>query len=142
MGTKDALEQDMPAVPGMAPGTFVIEHQGAFIGIVRLDRRDSTVPGHIRPEGNELEVSYLLLPQFWGRGYASEAVRAVLDWAGESLPDRDVVICTQVANERSLRLAKRLGFTEAARFDLHGAAQWLGHLAIGSDRDHEQTQRA
>jgi hypothetical protein len=37
-----------------------------------------------------------------------------------------VVLCTQVANERSMALARRLGFEEAERFFEHGAEQWLG----------------
>lgn len=43
-----------------------------FMGTVVLDRRGPKLPGHVRPEGNELELSYLLLPPFWGQGYAEE----------------------------------------------------------------------
>lgn len=42
-----------------------------------------------------------------------------------------MVLCTQVANDRSLRLAGRLGFTEAARFEEYGAEQWFGVRAPG-----------
>lgn len=88
--------------------------------------RGADQPGHLRHEGGELEVSYTFLPAHWGQVYATEAVTAALDWASRSLTDRDVIVCTQVANERSLRLARRLGFREVIRFDQFGAPQWLG----------------
>jgi RimJ/RimL family protein N-acetyltransferase len=37
-----------------------------------------------------------------------------------------VVLYTQTANDRSLRLATKLGFTEVERFEAYGAEQWCG----------------
>jgi RimJ/RimL family protein N-acetyltransferase len=37
-----------------------------------------------------------------------------------------VVLCTRTANERSMRVAEKLGFTEVERFEEYGAEQWLG----------------
>jgi RimJ/RimL family protein N-acetyltransferase len=37
-----------------------------------------------------------------------------------------VVLFTQTANARSMRLAAKLGFTEAGRFEAWGAEQWFG----------------
>jgi RimJ/RimL family protein N-acetyltransferase len=37
-----------------------------------------------------------------------------------------VVLCTQTANESSMRLAAKLGFTELDRFEAYGAQQWYG----------------
>jgi len=120
------LERDAPAIPGNRPGIFAVARGDEFLGGVVLDRRGAEQPGHLRPEGGELEVSYTFLPAHWGQGYATEAVAAVLDWAAQSLPDSDVIACTQVANELSLRLARRLGFCEVTRFDQLGATHWLG----------------
>jgi len=36
------------------------------------------------------------------------------------------VLCTQTANDRSVRLAAKLGFTEVERFEEDGAEQWFG----------------
>lgn len=55
-----------------------------------------------------------------------EAVSGVLAWAATTLPDTTVVLCTQVANERSVRLAQRRGFVELKRFEEFGAEQWFG----------------
>jgi RimJ/RimL family protein N-acetyltransferase len=37
-----------------------------------------------------------------------------------------VVLYTQTANDRSMRLAAKLGFTEVERFEAWGAEQWMG----------------
>jgi RimJ/RimL family protein N-acetyltransferase len=37
-----------------------------------------------------------------------------------------VVLCTQTANDRSMRVAAKLGFTEVERFEEYGAEQWFG----------------
>ena len=36
------------------------------------------------------------------------------------------MLCTQTANDRSMRLAAKLGFTEVERFEEYGAEQWFG----------------
>ncbi|MDK7742321.1 GNAT family N-acetyltransferase [Helcobacillus massiliensis] len=59
----------------------------------------------------ELELTYALLPNCVGFGYAAEACRAVLDWAAENLPDEHVIAVTASRNKRSVALLKRLGFT-------------------------------
>jgi RimJ/RimL family protein N-acetyltransferase len=123
---REELERLTPPVPGAYPGRFAVEVEGRFAGAVALTRRDPDVPGHVRSEGNELEVSYTFLPQYWGQGYATEAVRAALTWVAGLVHDAEVILCTQVANERSLRLAGRLGFNEVGRFHQFGALQWLG----------------
>ncbi|WP_198417821.1 hypothetical protein [Cryobacterium serini] len=47
---RDELERAVPEIPGRRPGYFVVDLDGAPIGIVTFDRRDPERPGHIRPE--------------------------------------------------------------------------------------------
>jgi RimJ/RimL family protein N-acetyltransferase len=123
---RNDLERRAPAVPGRRPGVFVVDLDGAMIGVVQFDRRDAERPGHVRPQAGELELGYQFLPTAWGRGYAAEACAAALDWITGALPGEPVVLCTQTANAASMRLAARLGFTEADRFEEYGAQQWFG----------------
>ncbi|MFJ9939634.1 GNAT family N-acetyltransferase [Streptomyces erythrochromogenes] len=123
---RDELERHVPEVPGRRPGSFVTECDGAMIGMVTLRPRDPDRPGHIRPEAGEAELGYTFLPQAWGRGYAAEACAAALDWFAAARPAEPVVLCTRIANDRSLRLAAKLGFTEVERFEEFGAEQWFG----------------
>ncbi|POX48293.1 GNAT family N-acetyltransferase [Streptomyces sp. Ru72] len=123
---RDELERTAPEVPGRRPGLFVIDLDGAMIGMITLDRRDADRPGHVRPDAEEPELGYMFLPEAWGRGYAAEACAAALAWFADALPGEPVVLCTQIANDRSMRLAAKLGFTEVERFEEYGAEQWFG----------------
>jgi RimJ/RimL family protein N-acetyltransferase len=123
---RDELERAVPEVPGWRPGLFVADLDGAMIGMVTLDRRDAERPGHVRPDAGEAELGYMFLPGAWGCGYAAEAGTAVLGWVAGAFPGEPVVLCTQTANDRAMRLAARLGFTEVERFEEYGAQQWFG----------------
>ncbi|MGO4421985.1 GNAT family N-acetyltransferase [Streptomyces sp. MCAF7] len=123
---RDELERALPETPERRLGLFVIELDGAMIGTIELNRRDAERRSNVRPDAGEAELGYLLLPEAWGRGYAAEACAAVLGWFTAALPSEPVVLCTQTANARSMRLAAKLGFTEAHRFEAWGAEQWMG----------------
>ncbi len=120
---RQELEVAVPEVPGDRPGFFVVEVAGAAVGFVTFDRREPSRPGHLRPEANEGELGYMFLPEAWGYGYGLEACTAALDWLAGVLPGESVVLCTQTANQRSMRLAARLGFVAVDRFEEYDAEQ-------------------
>ncbi|WP_405782663.1 GNAT family N-acetyltransferase [Streptomyces sp. NBC_00859] len=120
------FERALPGTPGRRPGLFVVELDGAMIGTIELNRRDAEHRSHVRPDSGEAELGYLFLPEVWGHGYAAEACAAALDWFAGAFPGEPVVLCTQTANLRSMRLAAKLGFTEVQRFKEWGAEQWFG----------------
>lgn len=92
----------MPAVPGQWPGSFVVDLDGAMVGQILLRRAAE----HRRPAAaGQLDLGYPFLPRAWGFGYAHEACTAALDWFGGVLPGEPVVLSTQTANARSMRLA-------------------------------------
>ncbi len=51
----------MPAAPTRRPGLFVVDPDGAMIGLITLDRRDAEDLGHVRQDAGEVELGYLLL---------------------------------------------------------------------------------
>lgn len=57
---------------------------------------------------------------------------AAVDWVRSMLPGEPVVLCTQLANTRSIALARRLGFVEVERFTEFDAEQWFGVLQPSS----------
>ncbi|MEU9591669.1 GNAT family N-acetyltransferase [Streptomyces sp. NPDC048193] len=117
------LERELPAVPERWPGSFVVDLGGVMIGQILLRR----APAHRRPAADgHVDLGYLFLPRAWGHGYAAESCVAALDWFDYVLPGEPVVLTTQTANAGSMRLAAKLGFTEAERFQAWNAEQWLG----------------
>ena len=110
-------------MPEWWPGSLVVDLDGATIGQILLRR----VPGRHRPAvAGKIDLGYLFLPRAWGFGYAAEACAAVLAWLAGVPPGEPVVLTTQTANARSMRLAAKLGFTEVERFEAWDAEQWLG----------------
>jgi RimJ/RimL family protein N-acetyltransferase len=121
---RDELERAVPKVPKQRPGGFVVELDGTIIGIVTLERRDAEY--EVRPAVGKVDLGYLFLPEVWGHGYAAESCAAALDWFASALPNEPVVLTTQTANKRSVRLALKLGFIEVERLEAYGAEQWFG----------------
>ncbi len=120
---RDELEREMPGAPERRPGLFIADLDGAMIGQVILRRATEHGPP---AAAGRAELGYLFLPQAWGFGYAAEACAAALGWFAGELPGEPVVLFTQTANARSMRLAAKLGFTEAERYEAYGGEQWFG----------------
>ncbi|MFF7163937.1 GNAT family N-acetyltransferase [Streptomyces sp. NPDC008086] len=116
------LERELPKTPSGRPGRFIVDLDGAVIGQITLTRES----GHLRQAAGKAELGYLFLPWSWGHGYAAEACAAVLDWFADAFLGEPVVLATQTANLRSMRLAAKLGFIEVERFEAYGAEQWFG----------------
>jgi RimJ/RimL family protein N-acetyltransferase len=73
------------------------------------------------PEGwPELEVGWLLGREHWGKGYATEAGAAALDFAWRELGAERVISLVLPGNERSARVASRLGGKPAGRTVVRG----------------------
>jgi len=74
-------------------------------------------------DGIETELSVLLLPEHQGRGYATAALKAVLEYAFGTLRLTKVVAETQRVNARSVRILQRIGMALERSVIRFGAAQ-------------------
>ncbi len=73
------------------------------------------------PEGwPGLEVGRTLCRQFWGRGYATEAARASLEYAFTRLNQTHVISLIAPDNAASIRVAERLGERPEGEWDVFG----------------------
>jgi ribosomal-protein-alanine N-acetyltransferase len=78
----------------------------------RTDQAWLGVVGLWFPEGwPGVELGWRFGPEHWGQGYATEAARTALNYARESLDLREVISIIHTDNERSARLARRLGMS-------------------------------
>ncbi len=74
------------------------------------------VIGGIGLDGSPLELSYLLAPEAWGKGYASEAVRALLDFSFGKFPELSEVKAEHLNdNPASGAVLRKFGFAETAQ---------------------------
>jgi [ribosomal protein S5]-alanine N-acetyltransferase len=70
------------------------------IGIISLNKHHNNT---------DIEVSYQLLPEWWNKGYGTEVVEAVVDYALTVLGLPRVIAETQMANTASCRLLENIG---------------------------------
>jgi [ribosomal protein S5]-alanine N-acetyltransferase len=77
-----------------------------FIGFHTLpgaDYLNSYAPGSV-------EFGYTIFPDYRGKGYASEAAGALMDWATREHTVTRFVVSISPTNEPSLRIAEKFGF--------------------------------
>ena len=107
---------------------WVVRHMEdlAFMGLISLD------PHH---DGDAFELSYQLLPQWWGAGYAEEISRAVLHYGFTELGFDKIVAETQAANTASRKLLEKLGMTLVKTLERFGEMQCLYELSANVFED-------
>jgi RimJ/RimL family protein N-acetyltransferase len=82
---------------------------------IRLIVADDVVVGSINmkgpPTGGDVEIGWGLIPSARGSGYATEAARAVIEWAFAQPGVTRVTATIPTDNEASLRVGRRLGMS-------------------------------
>jgi RimJ/RimL family protein N-acetyltransferase len=77
--------------------------------------------GLLFPEGwPGLEVGWLVARTHWGRGYATEAALASMEWARDELGAAHLISLVADDNERSARVAEKLGMAVEGRAKILG----------------------
>ncbi|TRD11382.1 GNAT family N-acetyltransferase [Erythrobacter insulae] len=79
-------------------------------GIKRVDNRHAPNPG-------DHEIGWIIREDRWRRGYAFEAMTAVIEWGFTSLDAPRLVALTSRANTGSWMLMKKLGMTRREDLD-------------------------
>jgi ribosomal-protein-alanine N-acetyltransferase len=93
---------------GFGPWVLEIPGQiefGGFVGLLHVSFDAPFTPA--------VEIGWRLLPQLWGKGYATEAAQLALRYAFEALHLKRVVSFTAPANLASLAVMHRLGMQPA-----------------------------
>ena len=85
--------------PGVAFAIFE-KKGGAFVGICSYEWREETIP----------EIGYWAGEPFWGRGYGTEAVRAMIDHAFTATNLEALAASCRVTNMASRRVLEKCGF--------------------------------
>jgi len=95
--------------PGLGYWVAVRKTDDAFVGWACLCYLEGT---------SEVEVGYRLLPEFWGRGLATEAGRAMVEYGFRELGLDRIVGVAAPANKASCRVLEKLGlrFERMAHF--------------------------
>ena len=71
-------------------------------------------------DGAQPELLYGLLPEFWGKGFVTEAARAVLAHGFDACHMARVIASTDTPNQRAVNVMQRLGMCFTERREYHG----------------------
>lgn len=105
--------------------------QEGFSFLMMIEKATGELVGHcgIKRVDNPLahnqgdhEIGWLVREDRWRRGYAEEAIRAVLDWAFGRVGAPHVVALTSQLNEPSWRLMEKLGMRRREDLDFDDPA--------------------
>jgi RimJ/RimL family protein N-acetyltransferase len=95
---------------------FLIESNHTPIGMVGIDWREPDAP----------ELGYWLGVEYWGRGFGTEAARAVIDFTFEEFETEHMVAGARVTNPTSRNILEKCGFqwsgVELHRFEAIGSS--------------------
>lgn len=98
---------------------FMIEKDsGEMVGHCGIKRVDNPLASNI----GDHEVGWLVREDRWRRGYAKEAMHAVLDWAFTRVGAPHVVALTSQANIGSWKLMEKLGMERRTDLDFDDPA--------------------
>lgn len=100
--------------------------------VIELDGRVVGKAGFYRPP----ELGYILHPDAWGRGIATEAVTAAIDHLFATKPFERITTDVDPRNTASIRLLERLGFrrTGSAERTLEIDGVWTDSVYFALDR--------
>ena len=125
----DSYQQSF-ADPERLAATVILEREGVIVGDFMLRIEDAWAQAEVRDKahGTQAEVGWTLDPDHTGRGYATEAASALIDYCFKTLGVRRVVTGCFADNTSSVRLIERLGMRReehAVRESLHRSRGWL-----------------
>lgn len=98
-----------------------VKDQDNMIGMISLSRHH---------DGQDTELSYQFLPEFWHHGYGIECVGAVLEHALTKLRLLRVISETQTDNRPSCRLLEGLGMWPERTLERFGAQQTIYAVSL------------
>ncbi|OIN65962.1 GNAT family N-acetyltransferase [Exiguobacterium sp. KRL4] len=99
----DSFKQTYHSGQGIRWG-MVIRETGTFIGTLGLN--------HLSRYSKKAEIGFELDPAHWRRGYAAEAIQAVLEYAFKTLKLHRMGAVTFLENQTSIELLTRFRFEE------------------------------
>jgi len=105
-------------------GLWAVETQDSkeFIGFIGLN--EPTWDAHFTPC---IEIGWRLAKKFWGRGFATEGARRVLEYAFDDLKLQEVVSFTSPLNQRSIKVMEKIGMKRNRTEDFDHPKVEKGH---------------
>jgi ribosomal-protein-alanine N-acetyltransferase len=85
---------------GVGRWAVILKDNGLFIGWCGLK---------YQPAANEYDLGYRFIQNYWGKGYATEAARGVLEYCRQHLIGKRIVGKALLENVGSIRVLEKIG---------------------------------
>jgi RimJ/RimL family protein N-acetyltransferase len=130
----DGIREEIEEMAGRAPGEaggwvqFTVEERdgGRLVGDVGINAADG--------EPAVAKIGYTIAPSFQGRGYATEAVRALVDYAFDVLGAERVRAFAAAENGPSVRVAENAGLRLVERYEHRYGSEVVRYELARDDR--------
>jgi ribosomal-protein-alanine N-acetyltransferase len=97
----------------------------SFLAVTERESGALVGDGGLHPLGADVELGYTLARSAWGRGYATELGRALIQYAFDVLKAPRVVAQVEPPNLASRRVLEKLGMTEREQRTAYGRPHLL-----------------
>lgn len=115
----------------LSSGFSVFNKKGQFIGNVTIEKAEGIEPPK---KGEVAELYYLFKPEYWGQGYATEAVSAVMNsylpiainrgYKFDNIPLRELFATVRIDNLYSKKLLDNIGLSTTSIISKFGAERY------------------
>lgn len=83
-----------------------------FIGLIGINK--ITFDGELK---DKFEIGWRLLPQYWGKGYATEGAKKMIEFGFKGLNLMEIFAFTYVNNINSFKVMERAGMKKVMEFN-------------------------
>lgn len=107
---------------GVGPWALVEKGSGDLVGFCGVS--PEMVDGI-----EEMNLGYRLARNFWNQGFATEAVKGVINYVCTQKSIRSVVVIIEPEHKASLRVCEKAGFSSYTNLEFHGKPVRLYRMA-------------
>ena len=93
------------------------------------------------PEFDEIDIGYRFLPEFWGKGLATEASKAILTYGFDELRLERIIAMAMEENTASIRVMQKVGMQFEKRAPYEPGSRDVVWYSIGQD-DYRKGEKA
>ncbi|WP_316832820.1 GNAT family N-acetyltransferase [Pedobacter aquatilis] len=93
---------------------------GNFVGWAGLKLMLETHNGHT----NYYDLGYRFIQCHWGKGYATEAAKAVLDYGFRVMGLNEIIGIADIDNTSSIKVLEKAGLIKSGLFDYNGKVHY------------------
>jgi [ribosomal protein S5]-alanine N-acetyltransferase len=107
---------------GIGRWAVIDKSNNAFIGWAGLKLYQAEANAH----SNFYELGYRFIPSYWGKGYATEASKAILDYGFNVMGLKEIFAMTDINHKASQHVLEKCGMSYIEDFELDGEmAAWF-----------------